>query len=108
MARSNPRGSRRARAATSAGRTGTVCGDGHLDAGEDCDDGNNVNGDGCNNTSNDGCSADCELKGEATCRTPGWSVLGTRDATNGCWSTMPSAFRPAGSCRKLGQVPRRQ
>jgi cysteine-rich repeat protein len=29
----------------------TVFGDGHLDAGEDCDDGNNVNGGGCNNTS---------------------------------------------------------
>ena len=27
----------------------TVCGDGHLDAGELCDDGNNVNGDGCEN-----------------------------------------------------------
>ena len=25
----------------------TYCGDGHLDAGEPCDDGNNVNGDGC-------------------------------------------------------------
>jgi len=27
-----------------------VCGDGHLDAGEECDDGNNANGDGCSST----------------------------------------------------------
>jgi cysteine-rich repeat protein len=27
----------------------TVCGDGHVDAGETCDDGNGVNGDGCEN-----------------------------------------------------------
>ena len=27
-----------------------VCGDGHLDAGEECDDGNLVNGDGCSST----------------------------------------------------------
>jgi cysteine-rich repeat protein len=27
----------------------TVCGDGHVDAGEQCDDGNGVNGDGCEN-----------------------------------------------------------
>jgi cysteine-rich repeat protein len=27
----------------------TVCGDGHMNGGEQCDDGNNVNGDGCEN-----------------------------------------------------------
>src|SRR5690606_20446340 len=59
-----------------------TCGNGHLDAGEECDDGNTLPGDGCspdcvpeacgngvvdpgevcddgNNVSGDGCSADC-------------------------------------------------
>lgn len=66
-----------------------VCGDGMVDAGEDCDDGNNLDGDGCsanctveegqpycgdgmldageecddgNNTDGDGCSANCTIE----------------------------------------------
>jgi len=34
----------------------TFCGDGHLDAGEQCDDGNEINGDGCNNDCTSPCS----------------------------------------------------
>jgi uncharacterized repeat protein (TIGR01451 family) len=64
---------------------GPICGDGVLDPGEECDDGNNVDGDGCsadckieycgdgnldpgeecddgNNVDGDGCSADCTLE----------------------------------------------
>jgi cysteine-rich repeat protein len=43
----------------------TVCGDGHVDAGEQCDDGNNVDTDSCRN--------DCTpTQSEAICRTPGF------------------------------------
>src|SRR4051794_1405055 len=66
------------------GGNNAVCGDGHVDPGEECDDGNETNGDGCssacktelpvcgngkvesgeqcddgNTTSGDGCSATC-------------------------------------------------
>jgi cysteine-rich repeat protein len=68
------------------------CGDGNLDQGEQCDDGNNVGGDGCsatcqtevpfcgdgivdegetcddgNNEDGDGCSADCEIETGPEC-----------------------------------------
>ncbi len=75
-----------------------VCGDGYLDtaAGEECDDGNNVDGDGCsanctiepycgdgildpgeecddgNNVDGDGCSANCTLEGGGEGCTPGY------------------------------------
>lgn len=37
-------------ACTSSSSNNGVCGDGHLDSGEQCDDGNNVSGDGCSAT----------------------------------------------------------
>jgi cysteine-rich repeat protein len=73
-----------------------VCGDGILDEGEECDDGNNDNGDGCsadctlepvcgdgvldpgeqcddgNNDDGDGCSADCTLEVGGDGCTPGY------------------------------------
>jgi len=50
---------------------GGVCGDGVLDEGEECDDGNNVDGDGCSATceieeTGGGCADDCSLPGCAT------------------------------------------
>jgi cysteine-rich repeat protein len=73
-----------------------VCGDGHLDPGEACDDGNNVSCDGCkgdcsradhvcgdgitecgeecddgNTVDGDGCEHDCKLPGAAGLRIPG-------------------------------------
>ena len=77
------------RSALLKSRRGPVCGDGTLDAGEECDDGNTVDGDGCsavctiepfcgdgtldageqcddgNNTDGDGCSAVCTIENEA-------------------------------------------
>ncbi|HEY3359336.1 MAG TPA: DUF4215 domain-containing protein, partial [Polyangia bacterium] len=79
------------------------CGDGHVDPGEQCDDGNNVGGDGCssacqneieprcgdgyldlgeecddgNNVSGDGCSSGCQLE------TPGCGD-GVKSATEEC------------------------
>ena len=70
-----------------------TCGDGHVDSGEECDDGNNMNGDGCsagctnepepccgdghldageecddgNTTDGDGCSATCTTESGPTC-----------------------------------------
>ncbi|HEU0032639.1 MAG TPA: DUF4215 domain-containing protein [Kofleriaceae bacterium] len=70
-----------------------VCGDGHVDEGEECDDGNTTSGDGCsatceietppccgdghvdpgeecddgNTTSGDGCSATCEIETPPCC-----------------------------------------
>ena len=41
---------------SATGAVGYVCGDGVVDPGEACDDGNNVNGDGCNQ--------DCALPGQ--------------------------------------------
>ncbi len=42
--------------------TEPYCGDGNLDQGEQCDDGNNLNGDGC--------SASCQLESEPLCPVP--------------------------------------
>ena len=75
---------------------GGFCGDGILDPGEECDDGNNVDGDGCsadctiegfcgdgvldpgeecddgNNVDGDGCSANCTVERGADGCTPGF------------------------------------
>ncbi len=41
----------------------TYCGDGHLDTGEQCDDGNNINGDGCSATCTTELFGGCRMTG---------------------------------------------
>ena len=41
----------------------TYCGDGHLDTGEQCDDGNNINGDGCSATCTRELFGGCRMTG---------------------------------------------
>jgi cysteine-rich repeat protein len=57
--------------------TGLLCGNGVLDPGEQCDDGNRVNGDGCN--------AFCQIEARWDCPTPGEPCIpcGT-DGAGGC------------------------
>ena len=38
--------------------TAILCGNGHLDAGEECDDGNFIDGDGCDSSATGGCLLD--------------------------------------------------
>ncbi len=52
-----------------------VCGDGHLDANETCDDGNTAAGDGC--------SADCQIEPGFACGDPGSLCLATHTCGNG-------------------------
>ncbi|MGO9291479.1 MAG: DUF4215 domain-containing protein [Polyangia bacterium] len=56
---------------------GPLCGNGVLDPGERCDDGNRVNGDGCN--------AFCQIEARWDCPTPGEPCIpcGT-DGAGGC------------------------
>ena len=92
-------------ACTSSNNNAGVCGDGVLDTGEQCDDGNNVSGDGCsatcttevaqnvcgdgtvggseqcddgNTTSGDGCSADCRAEFKTTAN---WRILNVGSTT---------------------------
>lgn len=44
---------------TSTTTVSPLCGNGNIDAGDECDDGNNLSGDGC--------SASCQIEGAATC-----------------------------------------
>lgn len=69
---------------SSSGTDAPVCGDGVLDTGETCDDGNNINGDGC--------SAGCALEtgGEAHISAT-WKIQTVAGATVGC----PSGFDTA-------------
>jgi fibro-slime domain-containing protein len=54
---------------------GPTCGNGQLDFGEDCDDGNAVG--------NDGCSADCKVETGFACGQPGQLCLSTHTCGNG-------------------------
>lgn len=66
-----------------------VCGDGHVDEGEQCDDGNRTNGDGC--------SSDCEIECGGEGCTPGywkqphhldsWQGVGPDDNFNATFNT---------------------
>jgi fibro-slime domain-containing protein len=63
-----------------------VCGDGHIGAGETCDDGNYVSGDGCTGTDQDA-GPPCQREPGYTCPTPGarctkdeWCGDGKRDS----------------------------
>jgi uncharacterized delta-60 repeat protein len=92
--------------------SGTVCGDGWLDAGEQCDDGNAIDGDGCDSNctptgcgngivtageqcddgasvGGDGCSATCQLEPSPT---PTRTATPTGTATRTATST-PTATR---------------
>ncbi|HMV65928.1 MAG TPA: DUF4215 domain-containing protein [Myxococcota bacterium] len=55
-----------------------VCGDGQLDAGEDCDDGNTDNGDSCTNTCHEGVCGDGFVQPGETCDD------GNHDNNDGC------------------------
>ena len=76
------------------------CGDGHLDPGEECDDGNRINGDGC--------SADCKIECGGEGCTPGywkqpqhldsWSQLGPDDNFNAVFGILPPATFNADQC----------
>jgi cysteine-rich repeat protein len=93
------------------------CGDGFLDSGETCDDGNNVAGDGCfqcaietdgacgdnavdpgeacddgNTTSGDGCSADCQTVEVSRVTTVNWSF---KDLANNQTTGCPAGFDTA-------------
>ncbi len=63
--------------------TTSVCGDGFLDPGEQCDDGNNVSGDGC--------SAVCTLETGAPAITANWKITNLAKQTLNC----PSGFDTA-------------
>jgi fibro-slime domain-containing protein len=54
---------------------GPGCGDGVLDFGESCDDGNTI--------ANDGCSADCQIETGYACGQPGTLCLSTHTCGNG-------------------------
>ena len=66
-----------------------ICGDGHLDEGEQCDDGNRINGDGCD--------ANCQIECGGDGCTPGywkqphhldsWSGVGPDDNFNATFGT---------------------
>jgi cysteine-rich repeat protein len=63
----------------------TYCGDGILDPGESCDDGNNVDGDGC--------SARCELEVTPHHTTATWTFVTSAGApSTACSSTFDTAF----------------
>ena len=61
------------------------CGNGLLEAGEGCDDGNNMNGDGC--------TAACEIEDGNPCAADGECASGVCDMNE-----MPPICEPAGSC----------
>ena len=61
------------------------CGNGLLEAGEGCDDGNNMNGDGC--------SAACEIESGNPCAANGECASGVCDINEA-----PPVCEPAGSC----------
>jgi len=61
------------------------CGNGLLEAGEACDDGNNTNGDGC--------TAACELEDGSSCTRNGECASGVCDMNE-----LPPLCEPAGSC----------
>ena len=61
------------------------CGNGLLEAGEGCDDGNNMNGDGC--------TAACEIEDGSPCATDGECASGVCDLNEA-----PPVCEPAGSC----------
>lgn len=92
-------------ACTSSSNNNGVCGDGVVDPGEQCDDGNTVSGDGCsstctietaqpvcgngvvetgeqcddgNTTNGDGCSSTCKTEGKTTAN---WTIRRTGSAT---------------------------
>jgi len=77
-----------------------ICGNGTLELGEACDDGNNVNGDGC--------SATCNIESTATCEDVGLNTCGgicsdlQNDEANcgSCGSACSSGeFCSAGNCQ---------
>lgn len=86
-----------------------ICGDGLLSVGEQCDDGNNISGDGCsafclledvcgdgvvtggeqcddaNNTPGDGCSAFCQIEITPSTISPSWSLVeGDQNTPTSC------------------------
>jgi cysteine-rich repeat protein len=64
------------------------CGNGLMEPGEQCDDGNNIPGDGCTNCTIDAdCSAACTLNENETC------VQGP-DTVNGGCNTTPALYTP--------------
>jgi fibro-slime domain-containing protein len=58
-----------------SGSGGPACGDGKLDPGEACDDGNTA--------SNDGCSSDCQIESGFACGDPGTPCLTNHTCGNG-------------------------
>ncbi|MBU6283188.1 hypothetical protein KGQ64_13175, partial [bacterium] len=72
---------------------GSYCSDGVVDPGEDCDDGNRVNGD-C-------CSYDCKFESAATVCRPSQGICDTAESCTGASGTCPvDVVAPAGtSCR---------
>ena len=58
-----------------SGGTGTLCGNGELDAGEQCDDGNPLQGDGCNGV--------CNLEPNFACAQPGQLCVSTIECGDG-------------------------
>ena len=63
----------------------TACGDGNVDLGEECDDGNQVNGDGC--------SSDCRLEEGFTCTTKPQTLLSTCQSGSGTCLDLPIIYR---------------
>ncbi len=67
------------------------CGDGHVDTGEDCDDANEVNGDGCENDCTHSCELDSDCDDGDVC-----SGVETCDAASS-YACVPGSFEVDGT-----------
>jgi cysteine-rich repeat protein len=80
-----------------ASRAMAVCGDGILDAGEQCDDGNTL--------PNDCCSPTCQIEPASTICRASTGPCDVQETCNGSAICPPDAFQPAGSvCRPAAGI----
>jgi cysteine-rich repeat protein len=83
-----------------AGAATAVCGDTILDAGEDCDDGNLISGDGCSGTCTTEVCGNGFLDGSEECDFGGgWYINGDPECTLAdTWSACPSCSTTGQGC----------
>ena len=81
----------------SAARAMAVCGDGVIDGGETCDDGNTV--------ANDCCSPTCQIEPASTICRAATGLCDLQETCNGSATCPADAFKPAGNvCRPAAGV----